>query len=318
VPYPLYIGPAALALLVSLRLGWTWALLSLGALVLLGTVVMGLPMSQEPVLLPSDTAKTPVVRLMTYNIKSYRANTNDEGYTLLAEEIAQHEPDVLVMQDARDLPLRGLPPEMKAVLKEHKHQYGFGQYMVVSRHPLRGCAPGDISFRSRKSTYVHCVLQVNGSEADLVVAHFITPREGLNAARNEQLAGIDDWKQNFADRMEQSTRLAADLVRVDRPVIVAGDLNAPEHSPVVRQLLDTGLRDAFSTAGEGYGYSVGHALRPHVSLLRIDHILVTPLIGVARCVTGGKEASEHRPVIADLVLPPAAPTTGKVSDKKKG
>ena len=85
-------------------------------------------------------------------------------------------------------------------------------------------------------------------------------------------------------------------------MIVAGDLNAPEGSPIVGALLDTGLRDAFSSAGFGYGYTHGHSLRPGLSFLRIDHILVGPTIGVGNCFVGGKEGSEHRPVIADLFL----------------
>jgi endonuclease/exonuclease/phosphatase (EEP) superfamily protein YafD len=86
-------------------------------------------------------------------------------------------------------------------------------------------------------------------------------------------------------------------------VIVAGDLNAPAQSLVVRTLLDSGLRDAFSSASWGYGYTHGHSLRPHLfSTIRIDHILVSPEIGVADCFVGGKAGSEHRPVIADLWL----------------
>ena len=38
------------------------------------------------------------------------------------------------------------------------------------------------------------------------------------------------------------------------------------------------------------------------SFVRIDHILVSPELGVRHSFVGGKEASEHRPVIADLLL----------------
>ena len=42
--------------------------------------------------------------------------------------------------------------------------------------------------------------------------------------------------------------------------------------------------------------------QPGISFLRIDHILVDQSIGVARAYVGGKEASPHRPVVADLLL----------------
>ena len=130
----------------------------------------------------------------------------------------------------------------------------------------------------------------------------IRDRRGLNATRHEGAEGIDDWQQNFEDRLSQSRRLAADVAKREHPLIVAGDLNAPETSPVIRTLLDRGLRDAFSSAGRGYGYTHGHSTMLAISFLRIDHILVSPEIGVVDAFAGGKEGSEHRPVIADLLL----------------
>jgi vancomycin resistance protein VanJ len=102
--------------------------------------------------------------------------------------------------------------------------------------------------------------------------------------------------------MHQARSLAFALAGNPRPLILAGDLNAPESSPVLGTLKAIGLRDAFSAAGIGYGYTHGHSLRPGFSFLRIDHVLVSAGIGVADCFVGGSEASEHRPVIADLLL----------------
>ena len=184
--------------------------------------------------------------------------------------------------------------------------YASGQYIVVSRFPLRECGPADPESQEPPYTPVHCVLNVAGQDVDLITAHLASPRSGLNATRFEQVDGIDDWQQNFADRLGQSHRLAQSIGRIkaqhQRPMIVAGDLNAAESSPVVRGMLDRGLRDAYSSAEWGYGYTLGHALRLRVSFLRIDHILVSPELGVEKAFAGGSQASEHRPVIADLWL----------------
>lgn len=312
-PFLLYVVPACLALAVSLLLGWGWRLLALATLALMLTQVMGLSLGLDRADAP-PRAENRTLRFMTYNIKSYRAVWRRTGFEAIAEEIGQHAPDVIVMQDANELVKRGLPPEMLQVLPDYK-TYAFGQYVVASRYPLSGCAPGDISYGEAKHTYVHCVVTVNGLAIDLYTAHLITPREGLNAARHDKLEGLDDWRENFAARLTQSHKLQEALVnRVpQRPVIVAGDLNAAEHSPVVGNLRALGLRDAYSAAGRGYGYTVGHALKPGISILRIDHILVSADLGVSFCDTGWRGASEHRPVIADLVLPPAdaAPAPGK-------
>jgi endonuclease/exonuclease/phosphatase (EEP) superfamily protein YafD len=79
-------------------------------------------------------------------------------------------------------------------------------------------------------------------------------------------------------------------------------LNAIQASPVIRTLSAIGLRDAFATGGRGYGYTYGHDLRLGFSFLRIDHVLASPEIDVLRAEPGGSRASQHRPVIADLVL----------------
>ena len=103
-------------------------------------------------------------------------------------------------------------------------------------------------------------------------------------------------------RFIQARKLAGDLTGNPRPMILAGDLNAPDSSPVIEALREIGLRDSFATAGLGYGYTYGHSLRTRFSFLRIDHVMVSPQIGVKESVVGGSEASAHRPVIADLWL----------------
>lgn len=74
-------------------------------------------------------------------------------------------------------------------------------------------------------------------------------------------------------RMTQAEKLARDLRSDQRPLIVAGDFNAPAKSLVVRRLFDMGLRNAFAVAGLGCGYTWGHSLRLPFSFLRIDHMV---------------------------------------------
>jgi vancomycin resistance protein VanJ len=138
----------------------------------------------------------------------------------------------------------------------------------------------------------------------LVTAHLISPRGGLNAARHDPADESGSWRQNFADRLQQAQTLAGDVAALPEPRIVAGDFNAPEASPVIRTLQAAGLRDAFSAAGRGWGFSYGHALRWGLPFLRIDHILVGRGLGVARCVVGSGRASDHLAVIADIVKLP--------------
>jgi endonuclease/exonuclease/phosphatase family metal-dependent hydrolase len=317
LPYPAWLGAALLAVLLSLRQGWPWRLASAAALLLVLTVVMGLAAS-------IGDAGSGRLRVMTYNIKSYLANERADAFARIAWEVVQHDPDVIVMQDAGEIDIQrpAVNDTVRAMLRD-RTVYTHGQYIVASRLPMRDCRPGDISYRGAGHSYVRCTLVVRGREIDLYTAHLLSPRDGLNAARHERLAGIADWRQNFTERLFQANKLVTDVslrraerptkaptaaaakaspphTGAPRPVILAGDLNAPEASPVVQALLGAGLRDAYSAAGQGYGYTHGHSLRPGLSFLRIDHLLVSAELGVAGCVVGGDQGSEHRPVIADL------------------
>ena len=302
LPFLAYVAPATVALGLSFLLGWRWRLAGVAALGLMGTVVMDLSLGLGRTNLPPDATGTRTVRVMTYNIKSYRAVFRHGGFVPLNNEIEQHQPDLLVMQDAREVSRRGdLPYGMRDVLPKHK-LYAYGQYAVASRFPISGCAPADMSYRDEKHEYVRCTVDIDGTRVDLVTAHLLTPREGLNATREDRLGGLDDWNANFANRMVQADHIVGALAPLKRPTIVAGDLNAPEHSAVVQTFLGIGLRDAFSAGGIGWGFTHGHSLKPGLSFLRIDHILVSPEIGVREAWVGWRGGSEHRPVVADLVI----------------
>ena len=298
IPYYFFLAPAlgafALSFVVSLR----WQLMSFSSVVLIMTIVMGLEINK-------GDAGTARLRLMTYNVKDYVALDGGASLGDIAREVALHDPDILGLQDAGLLNEKwDAEREKLAILYGNRHVYTFGQYAVASRYRLRGCEPGYISYRNRTHTYVHCVVLTPHMQIDLYTVHLLTPRDGLNAVRQTLLSGIVDWQQNVDDRMTQADSLAKDLHKSIRPVILLGDLNAPEKSLVVRRLLQTGLKDAFSTSGVGYGYTYGHSLKFGISFLRIDHILVSQSMGVENCFVGGKLASPHRPVIADVLLKP--------------
>ncbi|MEP7297259.1 MAG: endonuclease/exonuclease/phosphatase family protein [Burkholderiales bacterium] len=296
VPYPAYLVPALVAFGVSLTLGRWWRVAAALGVLLVAGVLMGFVAGR------ADTGSGRV-RMMTYNIKAYRAELRPGGFEQLAQEVAAHDPDILVMQDAGELTQwRRQAPEVAASIFAGRQVFESGQYIVVSRFPLRNCGRGDLSYSNVIADYARCIVTIDGVDIDLVTAHLLSPRRGLNATRREAVEGIDDWQQNFGDRLTQARKLATVVAGRSRPMILAGDLNAAESSSVIRVLLERGLRDAFSSAGVGYGYTHGHASKAGFSFLRIDHILISDEIGVADAFPGGWQASEHRPVIADLLM----------------
>jgi endonuclease/exonuclease/phosphatase (EEP) superfamily protein YafD len=291
-PYPVYAVPLLGVLALSLILGWRWRLSAALGVMLVMVCVAGFEFH------PGASADRQL-RVMTFNIKDYVTLRHPGGLQEISSEISRQDPDILVLQDARAVMRIGATSRAQHALFGERQIFSYGQYVIASRFPLRDCNHGEITFRQQPHSYIHCVVVFGTNEFDVVTAHFITPRFGLNATREDPWRGISQWRENVADRMTQATQLAADLRVRTRPLLVAGDLNAPATSLVVRTLLDTGLRDAFSVAGVGFGHTWGHSLRFGLSFLRIDHILVSPEFHVDNCFVGGT-ASAHRPVVADL------------------
>lgn len=303
LPFPAYVLPALAAVLASfIWLGWVWRVLAMMSLVVSLTVLMGLSWG-------SAEEGHGRVRFMTYNVKSYLALKRPGGAQELAHEIFEHQPDILVMQDAGQLvDVQGNVRSkdlLRVVGGGWQHAYASDEYVLLSRWPIRQCRNGSIPVGDEPHVFAHCDIDVEGRTLQVITVHLITPRKGLVAKHRGQprWLGLGEWQDNMLLRMRQAGLLAEYLRQLPPgPRIVAGDLNATEPSVVQQTLLNTGLRDAFSSASVGYGFTHGHSLLKGLSFLRIDHILVSPDIAVQDAFTGGAQASQHRPVIADLYL----------------
>ena len=279
-----------LALLLSFWLGRRWLVISATAVLLFATVAMGFVWNAQ------EQAAADL-RIVTYNTKAAQLLERTGDIAPIEREIVGHRPDIVVMQDANGIRhWRGYNPN--GPLFGLAHVFAQREYAVASRWPLRDCAVVQVAAGVEPLSYARCRVDADGAAFTLVTVHFESPRMGLNAARHEGVDGIDAWQRNHETRLAQARALARDLA--PGPLIVAGDLNAPDSSAVVRTCSALGLRDAFASAGRGYGYTYGHTLRPRFSFLRIDHILVSPDFAVRDSSVGGDDASDHRPVIADL------------------
>lgn len=244
------------------------------------------------------------LRVMTWNIK-YGSR---RGAPLM-EEIARCRPDVVLLQDAG-----GSAGPLRAYFKNWQVR-SHGQYVIASRYPLSEAEVHEMpsSGRSRDS-FLHCRMRVGPTTVSLYNVHLKTPRRSLNAFRTARRKPWDlpkavrTLQENVKLRLVQAASLPAYLSREEGPVIVSGDLNAPDESLVCATLRNAGLRDVFAESGRGYGYTYGHFLFKHrlpwlrVSWMRIDHIMVSSGVGTRRCWAGTGNASDHRPVIADLIL----------------
>ena len=105
-----------------------------------------------------------------------------------------------------------------------------------------------------------------------------------------------DYRADPRVRRLQVARTLEHLDSVSGPVVLTGDLNAPpdasELAPLFRRLRDVSRADP----ERGLTYPATAPVR------RIDYILVSEHVAVVDVRVPAIEASDHRPVVADLVL----------------
>lgn len=111
------------------------------------------------------------------------------------------------------------------------------------------------------------------------------------------ITALKDWR----DDLDNQPRADPNGV----PRILLGDFNSTlDHQPL-RALISHGYRDAADADGGGlagtWGPYVGHPIPP----ITIDHVLVDRRIGVRDVQIHGIPRSDHRAIVASLVVPSA-------------
>jgi endonuclease/exonuclease/phosphatase family metal-dependent hydrolase len=100
------------------------------------------------------------------------------------------------------------------------------------------------------------------------------------------------------------------------PVVVAGDMNLTDQTPEFRSLIGAGFSNAYRQAGWGIDLTfpavprarlLGRVFLVRFPFIGIDHILISSEMQARRAQVWPQSGrSDHRPVVADLVLRPSA------------
>lgn len=293
LPQLLWAGPGLVLLPLTAWYARRWVWLPLVTVLFVAGPVMGFCWSRQTA--PGGMPDGVPLRVMTFNVQLWQSAYAPD----VVNEIREAHPDVLLLQDAR----AAGHTVLDEFLKDWKVAE-FGQYIIASKFPILDPIVGDISYRGETHTFLRARINVDGQNIVVSTAHFSTPRDALNAFRTPEFwaVGVPSIERNLSDRMVQARALADDLRHVEGPLIVGGDLNVPPPSLASRTLTGLGLVDAFAAGGRGYGYTFGHSLRLRQSFLRLDRILVSRHFTAVAAHVGAAGASDHRPVIADLLL----------------
>ena len=237
---------------------------------------------------------------MSYNIRSGNGNLDSTAAAIRAQS-----PDVVALQevDVHWAERSAFADQVSALAEKLGMQARFAPiYVLPGLTP--GAAPREfgvallsrhaiVSFRN--DTIARLSTQVQ----DPVPAPAPGLLEVLLDVRGQPVRVFNthlDYRKDPAVRTHQVREMLGYIGDMAVPTLVFGDLNASPDAPELQPLLAR-LHDAWSSStSPGFTYP---ADAPHS---RIDYVLVSPQFTVRSVRVPETQASDHRPVVAELLL----------------
>lgn len=240
---------------------------------------------------PGDAAGhrgEPVIRVVTLNCAGLKFGDP-------SPDIAAWKPDVVLLQDIHPHHVRQFADALYGGRGDHRaHVTRNGGIGIVTRWKITR----EVRNPALRSQQVTAELP-DGREVEIVNVHLETAATDLRLWKREA------WRGHRINRAVRNNEIATvQLVLEDStrfpntPAILGGDFNAPATDPVHRRLARD-FNDAFATAGTGWG----NTYQRRFPILRIDQIYASRHFTPVRCAAAVTRHSDHRMVVADLILP---------------
>jgi endonuclease/exonuclease/phosphatase family metal-dependent hydrolase len=225
----------------------------------------------------------PVIRVLTLNCAFFTVGNP-------SLDIARWQPDIVLLQDVAPHQVRQIADMLYSGLGDYRVHLSNG---IVTRWKIDR-EVRNASQRDEQLTIVHPV----AGELEVVNVHLQT------AATDLRLWEREAWTKHRQNRSVRNNELATTLrilmqtrTAPATPVLCGGDFNAPA-TDIIHQQLTPDFENAFAVAGKGWGDTF-HRRFP---ILRIDHIYATRHFTPVRCCAVTTRNSDHRMVVADLIL----------------
>lgn len=308
---PLVMAPPLPLIALLTVLPWLWmglaACFAFWAAVLADRVLTGLSVATSVVLLlgwvslwPSRGASVagPGLRVLAWNVQRLGWEDADDSERLgcVAAEVERVQPDAVAFLEVSSRDVERLEARLGLSCVHI-------DYEGTARPTLGGvasCARGDRwtvgESGPRRFTddldwyyvFTEFVPVAGGRPFNFITVH-LQP--------HSQLPGAPEVVVERHQR--QTAALLGRMERLQDPTVLAGDFNSARDAAIHTRLRRT-LQDAFEVAGLGPGFT---RLLGGLVPLRIDYIYASEAFGVRRAVIPHVDCSDHRPVVADLVLP---------------
>ncbi len=234
------------------------------------------------------------LRVMTYNVAmGYRLDTSLLGMLI------DNEPDVLAIQECAG----GLADQVEQLDGSGWYSHHERFLCLVSKYPI--VAHERMDLRNLETAGADVVvarytIETPGHLFGIASLHLDSPTAWLGqVVGGEVVDGVETVLSKSMIREIESRHVRNWVDSIQTPFLVVGDFNLPIESTIYRNSWGD-LKNAFSHAGFGFGSTrFAGFLR-----VRIDHILMSPEWKVERARVGNDYGSDHRPMIADLLLSP--------------
>lgn len=228
------------------------------------------------------------IRVITFNAASFKFGNPSEN-------LATWDPDIVILQDCPGYRVKAIADTLYDGQGDYR---SFALNGVATRWKINR----EVRNPDRRFHYFNHNVTVQLPDArtiEVVNLHL------SSAATDLRLWQPACWQKHQENRRQRRIEMAVALRILEdtaafpgaQPVILAGDFNAPPGDPVQRQL-DRDFDDAFLTAGTGWG----NTFHRRIPVLRLDQIHTTRHFTPVRCRAVTTRHSDHRFVVADLLL----------------
>jgi len=256
-----------------------WWAAAVAGLVVVGFAACVLPRAISD---GADPGGGPALRVLTANLLAGAADP-----AALVELVRRERVDLLALQE--------FTPEAEAALAGHgltellphhvgESRTGTSGSALYARFSLTGTG---VRANAGGFRQAYGTLAVPGAQPVEV--------ESVHPAAPYAPEVLPDWRADLA---------AQRAATPDGPTrILLGDFNATLDHAALRRLIDTGYRDAASVTGAGLTGTWGPYDGDPIPPVTIDHVLADRRIGVRAVAVHDLRGSDHRPLLAELVLP---------------
>ena len=224
------------------------------------------------------------MRIVTWNVHEEAGHADE-----IRAELLSMDPDVICLQEARNPAFVRLLPGWNCA--------GAYDLVIYTREPM--LTPQVFGRRGTDARpWLACEVDGPGGRLAVLNAHLSSSKTAFR-----RLQGHASLPSRLSSSAMVRTREFETMLRAlptSAPVVLAGDFNTPPRSCLYR-LLGQRMTDAF--AATRFGLGLTYLWQKRAPAWRIDYVWCGNGVRPLTCTVGPAYPSDHRPVVADVLLP---------------